>query len=251
MLNTALNHAGLIPWLDPVNLIDGFGPWALLGVCAIIFAETGLLVGFLLPGDTLLVISGLLTFAGVIHINIWWVALAIGFSAFLGGEAGYLIGNRLGPRVFERKESGLFSVENVQRTNGFFERFGGFAVIVARFVPIVRTFAPVAAGVGHMNYRKYSLYNLTGAMIWGAGLTFGGYFLGYIPPVADFVTHYIDLILIAAVLGTLIPTAFHYVQSSRKARKAKTLAAANPVTTDAGSLVLDADVFNGHPKHEN
>ncbi|MCI4657125.1 MULTISPECIES: DedA family protein [Cryobacterium] len=251
MLNTALNHAGLIPWLDPVNLIDGFGPWALLGVCAIIFAETGLLVGFLLPGDTLLVITGLLTFAGVIHINIWWVALAIGFAAFLGGECGYLIGHKLGPRVFERKESGLFSVENVQRTNGFFERFGGFAVIVARFVPIVRTFAPVAAGVGHMNYRKYSLYNLVGAMIWGAGLTFAGYFLGYIPPVADFVTHYIDLILIAAVLGTLIPTAFHYVQSSRKAKKAKALAAAAPATTETGSLVLDADAFTGHPKHDN
>jgi membrane-associated protein len=211
--------SALIPWLDPETLINGFGAFALLGVCFIVFAETGLLIGFLLPGDTLLVITGLLTFTGVVPINIWWVALAIGFAAFLGGEVGYLIGHKAGPRVFERKETGLFSVENVKRTNGFFERFGGLAVILARFVPVVRTFAPVAAGVGHMNYRKYSLYNLIGALVWGAGLTFGGYLLGYIPPVADFVTNYIDIILLGAVVLTVIPTAIHYVQSSRKAKR--------------------------------
>ena len=209
----------LIPWLDPETLISGFGAFALLGVCFIVFAETGLLVGFLLPGDTLLVITGLLTFTGVIGLDIWWVALAIGFAAFLGGEVGYLIGHKAGPKVFERKETGLFSVENVQRTNAFFERFGGLAVILARFVPVVRTFAPVAAGVGHMNYRKYSFYNLIGALIWGAGLTTAGYLLGYIPPLADFVTNYIDIILLAAVVISVVPTAIHYFQSSSKARK--------------------------------
>ncbi|HEV7951211.1 MAG TPA: VTT domain-containing protein [Glaciihabitans sp.] len=209
----------LIPWLDPETLIGGFGAFALLGVCFIVFAETGLLVGFLLPGDTLLVITGLLTFTDVITLPIWLVALSIGFAAFLGGEVGYLIGHKAGPRIFERKETGLFSIENVQRTNAFFERFGGLAVIVARFVPIVRTFAPVAAGVGHMNYKKYSLYNMIGALIWGAGLTFAGYLLGYIPPLANFVTNYIDLILIGAVLVTVIPTGIHYVHSSRKARQ--------------------------------
>jgi membrane-associated protein len=221
--------SALIPWLDPETLINGFGAFALLGVCFVVFAETGLLIGFLLPGDTLLIITGLLTFTGVIPINIWWVALAIGFAAFLGGEVGYLIGHKAGPRIFERKETGLFSIENVKRTNGFFERFGGLAVILARFVPIVRTFAPVAAGVGHMNYRKYSLYNLIGALIWGAGLTFAGYLLGYIPPVADFVTGYIDIILLGAVLLTVIPTAIHYVQSSRKAKRNRAAAAAVPV----------------------
>jgi membrane-associated protein len=202
----------LIPWLDPETLISGFGAFALLGVCFVVFAETGLLVGFLLPGDTLLVITGLLTFTGVVGIDIWWVALAIGFAAFLGGEVGYLIGHKAGPKVFERKETGLFSVENVQRTNAFFERFGGLAVILARFVPVVRTFAPVAAGVGHMNYRKYSFYNLVGALICG-------YILGYIPPLADFVTNYIDIILLAAVVISVVPTAFHYFRSSSKARK--------------------------------
>jgi len=218
-----LVHSALIPWLDPNTLIAGFGAFALVGVAFIVFAETGLLVGFLLPGDTLLIITGLLAFPGhkqLIQIDIWWVALAIGFAAFLGGEVGYLIGHKAGPRVFERKETGLFSVENVRRTNRFFERFGGLAVILARFVPIVRTFAPVAAGVGHMNYRRYSLYNLIGAVIWAAGLTVGGYLLGYIPPVADFVSNYIDIILLGAVVITLIPTIYHYVQSTRKARRA-------------------------------
>jgi membrane-associated protein len=235
VINTAL-----IPWLDPEILINGFGPWALLGVCAIVFAETGLLIGFLLPGDTLLVITGLFVFFDIITIDIWWVALAIGGAAFVGGEVGYLIGHRLGPRVFERKESGLFSVKNVQRTNAFFVRFGGFAVIAARFVPIVRTFAPVAAGVGHMDYRKYSLYNFIGAMIWGAGLTFFGYFLGYIPPLADFVRDYIDLILLGAVVLTLLPTIYHYIQSTVKARRQ----ARAGVTVDPDKLVLDPETFN-------
>jgi membrane-associated protein len=239
-----LTHAALIPWLDPETLIAGFGPLALVGVCLIIFAETGLLIGFLFPGDTLLVITGLLTFAGTIEIDIWWVCLAIGFAAFLGGEVGYLIGHRFGPRIFERKESGIFSIKNVERTNAFFAKYGAFAVILARFVPIVRTFAPIAAGVGHMNYRKYSLYNLIGAIIWGAGVTYGGFVLGYIPPVADFVKEYIDIILLAAVAATLIPTIWHYVQSTMKARKAN---AAGAAESRAG-LALEPDVLDHKPE---
>ena len=240
-------HTALIPWLDPNVIIDGAGPWALLVVCAIVFAETGLLIGFLLPGDTLLVISGLLTHTSrVFGIDIWWVCLAIGFAAFLGGEAGYLIGHKFGPRVFERKESGLFSIKNVERTNAFFERFGALAVILARFVPIVRTFAPVAAGVGHMNYKKYSLYNLIGALIWGAGLTFFGYLIGYIPPVATFVQNYIDVILLGAVVLTLIPTLWHYFQSMSKAKKARAAeedAESVEATGASEQLVLDPDAL--------
>jgi membrane-associated protein len=241
-----IHHLALIPWLDPAVIIESFGPWALVAVCLIIFAETGLLVGFVLPGDTLLIITGLLTFTGTmtaeskgIHIPIYIVCLAIGVAAFLGGEVGYLIGHKFGPRVFERKDSGFFSTANVVRTNHFFERFGGLAVIIARFVPIVRTFAPVAAGVGHMNYRKYSLYNLIGALIWGAGLTFGGFLLGYIPWLADIVTKYIDLILIGAVLIAVVPTAYHSIQAALRARK--TRGQAKP---DAESLVLDQALFD-------
>lgn len=240
-------HSALIPWLDPNTLIAGFGAFALIGVAFIVFAETGLLVGFLLPGDTLLVITGLLAFPGdkqLIQIDIWWVAGAIGLAAFLGGEVGYLIGHKAGPRIFERKETGLFSRENVKRTNHFFERFGGLAVILARFVPIVRTFAPVAAGVGHMNYRKYSLYNLIGALLWATGLTVGGYLLGYIPPVAKFVSSYIDVILLSAVVITLIPTVYHYVQSTVKAHRANRAGVA-PLSED--EIVLDKRAFDQNP----
>lgn len=233
--------AALIPWLDPENLIEGFGAFALIGICFIVFAETGLLVGFLLPGDTLLIITGVLTFSGVLPYNIWLVCLAISVAAFLGGEVGYLIGHKAGPRIFERKESGFFSVENVKRTNGFFERFGGLAVIIARFVPIVRTFAPVAAGVGHMNYKKYSLYNALGAIIWGTGVTLLGYLLGYIPPVRDFVVEYIDIILLAAVLTALVPTIYHYIQSMVKARRRH---AAILTDAEAEALVLSPDEFD-------
>ncbi len=238
--------AALIPWLDPENLIAGFGAFALLGVCLIVFAETGLLFGFLFPGDTLLIITGLLTFQGVIDIWILWVCLAISLAAFLGGEVGYLIGHKAGPRIFERKESGFFSIENVRRTNGFFERFGGLAVIVARFVPIVRTFAPVAAGVGHMNYRKYSLYNAAGALLWGSGLTFAGYLLGYIPPLSDFVTKYIDLILLGAVALAVIPTVYHYIQSSIKARKKRNAQLMDDDTVQ--ELVLHPEDFDQKPE---
>ncbi|TPW73239.1 DedA family protein [Schumannella sp. 10F1B-5-1] len=244
-------HTALFPFLDPENIINIAGPWALLVVCLIVFAETGLLVGFVLPGDTLLVITGLLTFSGTmtdppagIQIPIYLVCLAIAFAAFLGGEVGYLIGHRAGPRIFERKESGLFSRENVDRTNRFFERFGPFAIIAARFVPIVRTFAPVAAGVGHMNYRRYSLFNAIGALIWGAGLTFFGFLLGFVPPIADFVKNYIDVILIIAVVVAIVPTAFHTIQSFRKAKKARL---AGAPTTATGSLALDLD-DDGAPK---
>lgn len=228
-------HNAFISWLDPSTLITNAGPWALLLVCAIIFAETGLLIGFILPGDTLLLVTGVLTFTGIIEIPIWWVVLAIGLAAFLGGEAGYYIGKKAGPRIFERKETGLFSIANVKRTNAFFERFGGFAVILARFVPVVRTFAPIAAGVGKMNYRRYSLYNAVGAFIWGAGVTLIGFLLGNIKPVADFVVKYVDIVLLAVVLLTLIPTVFHIIQSSLKARKAARLAGgvSAPMPTDA------------------
>jgi len=204
-----------------------------------VFAETGLLVGFLLPGDTLLIISGVLTFTGVIEFPIWAVCLAISVAAFLGGESGYLIGRKAGPRIFERKESGVFSIENVKRTNAFFVRFGGLAVIVARIVPVMRTFVPVAAGVGKMDARKYSLYNAIGALAWGSGLTYAGFLLGYIPPLRDFIVEYIDLILLAAVTLTLVPTIFHYVQSSLKARKKRNAA----IATDE-EVTLDPALFD-------
>ena len=214
----------LIPFLDPTQLIHAFGPYAIIGVCLIIFAETGLLIGFVFPGDTLLIITGLLSRHDVhgLGVSIWIAAPAIGLAAFLGGECGYLIGRTTGPRIFERRETGLFSKEQVERTNHFFDKYGPLAVILARFVPIVRTFAPIAAGVGRMPKRKYTLYNLIGALAWGFGITFLGFLLGGIPPVRYFVVHYIDVILLAAVVLSLGPTGIHLLTNRRKAKRAAT-----------------------------
>jgi membrane protein YqaA with SNARE-associated domain len=130
--------------LDPQSLITGAGAWALAIVCAAVFAETGLLVGFFLPGDTLLFFTGVLTLSGAIREPLWLVILLVGLSAALGDQLGYTIGRRTGPAVFERRESGVFSRKSVTRTQTFFDRFGPAAVTIARFVPVVRTFAPVA-----------------------------------------------------------------------------------------------------------
>jgi membrane-associated protein len=131
----------------------------------------------------------------------------------------------------------------VERTRRFYERYGAKTIVIARFVPIVRTFAPVAAGVGHMNYRKYSLYNALGALLWGAGVTYFGFLIGYIPPVATFVSSYIDVILIGAVVVTLVPTLYHYIQSTRKAKRnaAAEAAAAQAASTQDEAAAPVAD----------
>jgi len=235
----------LIPFLDPEGIIQAAGPWALLVVCAIIWAETALLVGFILPGDTLLLITGIFAFTPGIGVPIWVACLAIAVAAFVGGEIGYLIGHKGGPALFERKESGLFSIENVKRTNAFFHRFGALTVIVARFVPVVRTMTPVMAGVGHMPYRKYTLYNAIGALLWGAGLTFAGWALVAIaPPLADFVKEYIDIILIIAVLTAVVPVLWHYFRGRAKAKKA-----GNHVVTEDEVIeyLVDLDEQPGRP----
>jgi membrane-associated protein len=207
----------LFPFLDQQSL-SALGPIGLLIVCVVIFAETGLLIGFVFPGDTLLLITGISAERGL-GISIWIAAPAIALAAFLGGELGYYIGRKTGPRIFERRDSGLFSKAQVTRTNLFFDRYGPLAVILARFVPIVRTIAPIAAGVGRMHYRRYSLFNAIGALSWGFGVTFLGYLIGFIPPVADFVQHNIELILLAAVVVTLVPTLFHVWRNRRAAKR--------------------------------
>jgi membrane-associated protein len=207
--------------MDPQTLVHA-GPWALLIVVAIIFAETGLLIGFIFPGDTLLLISGVVSAPAVLafHWHVYWVAFFIAIGAFLGGQLGYFIGLKAGSPIFERRESGLFSRENVDQTNAFFTRFGPAAVIIARFVPVVRTFAPVAAGVGRMNLKKYTLYNAIGALAWAGGIVYLGYALHFIPPVQRFVEHYIDVILVGAVVLAVVVAGLHLLRTQRKAKRA-------------------------------
>jgi membrane-associated protein len=188
-------------WLDPDAIIHWFGPLAVVGVLVIVFIETGLLVGFFLPGDSLLFTAGMLTASGFIGIPLWLLCLLIFVAAFAGDQTGYLIGRTAGHRIFKRPDSRLFKQEYVDKTYAYFDRYGGRTIILARFVPIVRTFAPVAAGVGKMRYRTFISYNAVGAFLWGIGVTVLGYWLGQV----TFVQQNIEIILIGIVLLSVIP----------------------------------------------
>ncbi len=201
-----------LDWLDPESLIQAFGAFAVLGVCAVVIAETGLLVGFFLPGDSLLFTTGLLTATGVIPTPIAVVALAIGVAAFVGDQIGYAIGRKAGPHVFNRPDSRLFKQEYVERTQHFYDTYGGRTVVLARFVPIVRTFAPVMAGVGTMRYRTFVTYNLVGAVGWGVGVTLLGYWLGGFA----FVKDNIEFILIGIVAVSVVPVALEVLRARRR-----------------------------------
>lgn len=205
--------------IDIEGLILGAGAWALVVVCAIVFVETGLLVGFLLPGDTLLVIAGILSFTGAIHQPIWLVMLCIAACAIAGDQLGYLIGKKAGPPIFQRRSSGLFSHKTIDRTNRFFLRYGAAAVIIARFIGIVRTFMPVAAGVGKMPWPLFFRLDVIGGLLWGAGLPLLGWGVAHIPGVADVVTQYIDLVLIGVVIVAVGFIVWHAIQSRREVER--------------------------------
>lgn len=204
---------------DIEGALHGAGPWALAVVCAIIFVESGLLVGFLLPGDTLLVITGVLVFQGFIDVPLWVVCLLIFISAFLGDQLGYWIGLKSGPIVFEKRATGFFSRASIERTNRFFERFGGFAVTISRFIGIVRTITPVAAGVGRMPYRRFVFFNALGGLVWGAGLTFVGWLVAHIPVVEAFVTEYLEVILLGVIAASALFVLTHWLRMRRAVRR--------------------------------
>lgn len=208
-----MEFLALLPgWLDPETMIAAFGALAVLGVAAVIFAETGLLIGFFLPGDSLLFTLGLLIATGVIGTPIWLAAPLMGIAAFLGDQTGYTIGKTSGPRIFNRPDSRLFRQEYVDKTYGYFEQYGGRTIVLARFVPIVRTFAPVVAGVAGMNRRVFVTYNLVGALLWGVGITLLGYWLGQIP----FVHENLEIIILSIVLVSVIPIAVEILRARRR-----------------------------------
>lgn len=208
-------HTGLI---DPQGIIQAAGPWALVGVCALVFVETGLLVGFFLPGDTLLFFTGVLSLTGHFAEPLWMIILAVIIAAVLGDQVGYAIGRRSGPAVFARRESGFFSRASVDRTERFFDRFGGSAVMVARFVAVVRTIAPVAAGVGKMRWSVFTIFNIAGAAVWASAVVLAGYWLGHVAGVADFVAKYLDLVLIGIVVLSVVPLVVRFIAVRRRSR---------------------------------
>ncbi len=213
--------ASFLPdWLNPQVFLanPAFAPWVVLLVCGIIFAETGLLIGFFLPGDSMLFTAGLLVATGTIQVNIWVLTALIIVAAIIGNQVGYLIGSKAGPALFNRPNSKLFKRENVDSAHAFFEKHGGKALILARFVPIIRTFVPVIVGVAQMSKRKFFTYNVIGAVLWGGGVTLLGYLLGdKVPWVKD----NLDIIFIAIVLVSVIPIAIEVIRGAIAKRQAE------------------------------
>ncbi len=199
--------------LNSTHLIETFG---LIGVMLIVFAECGLLVGFFLPGDSLLFTAGLLVSKGTFHTPLWLLIVLLLVAAVAGNECGYAIGRRTGPAVFRRTDGRFFRQEYVERARAFFDRYGARALVLGRFVPVVRTFITVMAGVAHMPHRTYLLYNVVGGVAWTTLVTLLGYFLGKIA----FVRNHIELILLAVVAVSLVPVAVELVRSRGRARTA-------------------------------
>lgn len=199
-------------WMDPDYLISTFG---VAGLLVIVFAESGLLIGFFLPGDSLLFTSGLLVTTGKLGTPLWLLCVLVAIAAVAGDQVGYLFGRKVGPSLFRRPDSKLFKQENVEKAHDFFEKYGPKSLVLARFVPIVRTFTPIIAGVSRMNYRSFVIFNLIGGTLWGVGVTLLGAGLGKVA----FVNAHIELILVAIVLVSVVPIAIEYLRSRGKANR--------------------------------
>jgi membrane-associated protein len=201
--------------IDPHHLLDTFGT---VGLAIVLFAECGLLIGFFLPGDTLLFSAGLLLAIGKdYHAPLGVVLVVAALAAVAGNLVGYWVGYTAGPRVFQRPNSRLFRPEYVERSAGFFRRFGRTTILLARFVPIVRTVATVMAGVSRMPFRQYALYSVIGGIVWADGVLLLGYWLGHISFVRKTVEPLIDPIIIAVVVLSLLPALVHWLRGRRRA----------------------------------
>jgi len=192
--------------------LDSLIQWGGYGVLfAIVFAETGLLVGFFLPGDSLLITAGLLAANGT--LNIWGLNALLIVAAVVGDSVGYAIGRRLGPRLFTRQKSLLFNPAHVERTRRFYEKYGAKTIVIARFVPIVRTFAPVLAGVGRMEYRRFIFYNVAGGVGWVVSMTWAGYLLRQsIPNIGS----YIHIVVPVVIVLSCIPIAVELLRERQR-----------------------------------
>jgi membrane-associated protein len=206
---------GALDFLDPEKIIDWMGPFATIGLLLIIFAESGLLVGFFLPGDSLLFTAGLLSSQDKFGLNIWVLLAGCFGAAVLGDQVGYWFGKRVGPSLFNRPNSRLFKQEYVGRTKAFFEKHGPKTIVLARFVPVVRTFAPILAGVAEMRYSVFFRFNIVGAAIWAVGVTTAGYILGNTIPSID---RYLLPIIALIVLGSLIPPFLEWRKHKKESR---------------------------------
>ena len=218
-------------FLDPEKLIDTVG---LIGIFCVIFAESGLLIGFFLPGDSLLFTAGFLASAPssvdeALHLPLGWLLIGCFIAAVTGDQVGYIFGRRVGPALFKRPNSRFFKQENVEKAHGFFEKYGAKTIVLARFVPIVRTFAPIVAGVSNMKYRTFVTFNIVGGALWAIGVTLLGYFLGQI----EVIEKNIELAAIVVVGISVLPIVFELLKARREKRNA---------AVDIAHDLLDPDV---------
>ncbi len=201
-----------IDWLDPEKLLKAMDPYAFWGLLFIIFAECGLFA--LLPGDSLLFVGGLFIANDLIGTPIWLACILISIAAWMGNVVGYGIGYKVGPALFGKPDARIFKQEYVDKTYAFFDRYGNRAIVLARFVPIVRTFITLAAGVGRMSFLRFAIYSAIGAVLWGTGITLAGFWLGKV----TFVKDNIDLIAIAIVFLSIIPMIVEFLRERSKSR---------------------------------
>jgi membrane-associated protein len=221
--------------LDPKSLIETFGT---IGLILIIFAESGLLLGLIFPGDSLLFTAGLLASEHKFGLSIWFVAGGAFLAAVLGAEVGYWLGHRYGPSLFKRPDSRIFKREYVDRSREFFDKHGAKTIVIARFVPFVRTLVPMMAGIGDMDKRTFSIYNVVGAGLWAAGVTLAGFALGKsIPNVDKYLLPIIGLI----ILISLIPPALEYRKHKKAQRASHPLDAAEATELGADLHHVVAD----------
>jgi membrane-associated protein len=207
----------LLPsWLDPDYLIRASGPYALWVVAFIVFAECGLFA--ILPGDSLLFTVGLFVAAKIVSYPLWLVLIVLTVAAVAGNVSGYAIGRKIGPPLFKPRTGlmgRIFKQSYVEKTHDFFDRYGNRALILARFVPIVRTFVTLVAGVGKMDFRRFITYTAIGGVLWACGVTIAGYFLGNV----SFIKDNIDIVLVLIVLISLLPMGIEFLRHRRSARK--------------------------------
>lgn len=209
----------MIPGMDLLDFISWAG---LLGVALVVFAESGLLIGFFLPGDSLLLTTGLLTHRDVITQSIHLVVFILFIAAALGDNVGYFFGKKVGRRLFQRKDSPIFHKHNLIKAEEFYEKHGSKTIVLARFVPFARTFAPIVAGISHMKYSTFLTYNIIGALLWAVGLTYIGYYFGaWLEARGVDIDKYLLLIIAGVVLLSLLPGIYHILKDEERRNSIK------------------------------
>ena len=197
--------------LDPEKLIETAG---MLGLFLVIFAESGLLIGFFLPGDSLLFTAGLLASQNKFGLDISLLLPGCFIAAVLGDQVGYAFGNRVGPALFRREDSRFFKKAYVEKAQSYFDQYGAKTIVLARFVPVVRTFAPIVAGVGSMRYRTFLIFNVVGGLLWAVGLTLLGYALGGV----DWVEQNFEKAILLVIFLSVVPIGVEVLKARREAR---------------------------------